>query len=158
TSCRGNTGIARSSMARLTSLRSSRPKRHPWVRRATREAISTAFVTACRAAPPVSIRTPAENGGVMSSLTLRTASGYGFPNRLHVFLMPLLGTLFWNKALELPLPLSYYLMIVLTTAAGYIFNIYTDHAEDEVNYQGSYLVLGRHDRWTVPIMLACYAG
>ena len=94
----------------------------------------------------------------MTALTLRAASGYVFTNRLHVFLMPVLPTLFWNMALQLPLPPSYYLMTVLTTAAGYLFNIYTDHAEDEVNYQATYLVFGRGDRWTVPLILAAYIG
>lgn len=94
----------------------------------------------------------------MTALALRAASGYVFTNRLHVFLMPVLPTLFWNMQLGLPLPASYYLMTVLTTAAGYIFNIWTDHAEDKVNYDGSYLVFGRGDRWTVPVMLGCYAA
>jgi len=94
----------------------------------------------------------------MTASTLRAASGYVFTNRLHVFLMPVLPTLFWNMALQLPLPPSYYLMTVLTTVAGYVFNIYTDHAEDEVNYASSYLVLGRGDRWTVPVILLAYLG
>ena len=62
------------------------------------------------------------------------------------------------QALQLPLPPSYYLMTVLTTAAGYIFNICTDGVEDSVNYDASYLLFDRRDRWTVPLMLACYLG
>lgn len=90
------------------------------------------------------------------ALNMHSALGYIFTNRIHVFLMPVLPTLFWNMVLQLPLPPSYYLMIVCTTAAGYIFNIYTDHAEDAVNYQADYLVFRREARLTVPAMLLFY--
>lgn len=91
-----------------------------------------------------------------SAPTMRSALGYIFTNRLHVFLMPVLPTLFWNMVLGLPLPPGYYLMIVCTTAAGYIFNIWTDHAEDAVNYHADYLVFRREARHTVPAMLFFY--
>jgi 4-hydroxybenzoate polyprenyltransferase len=90
------------------------------------------------------------------TLTMRSTLGYLFTNRIHVFLMPVLPTLFANMVLQLPLPPSYYLMIISTTAAGYIFNIYTDHAEDAVNYQSDYLVFRRDAPHTVPIMLLFY--
>jgi len=93
----------------------------------------------------------------MNATALR-ASGYLFTNRLHVFLMPVFPTLFWNMWLKLPLPFSYYVMIVLTAAAGYMYNIWTDHEEDAINYDTRYLVIGRGHRGTLAAMIACYVG
>ena len=66
--------------------------------------------------------------------------------------MPAVATYFANQALGLPLPFEYYLMICLTTAWGYVYNMQTDADEDSVNYRG-YRVFGRH---RIATILAVY--
>ncbi|AVG15896.1 hypothetical protein CFN79_08530 [Chromobacterium vaccinii] len=90
------------------------------------------------------------------ALSLGTA-GYFFTNRFHIALMPVFLTYFWNQALRLPLGFDYYLMIVLTTAGGYIYNIYTDSEEDDVNYSSRYRLFGRN-RHTKAVIAACFFG
>jgi 4-hydroxybenzoate polyprenyltransferase len=77
------------------------------------------------------------------SLSADTA-GYFLTNRIHVFLMPALLTLFWNLDAGLALPFEFYLMISCTTAGGYIYNMYTDEVEDAINYTARYRLFGRH--------------
>ncbi|HEY1254400.1 MAG TPA: UbiA family prenyltransferase [Terracidiphilus sp.] len=72
------------------------------------------------------------------------AAGSLFANRVHVFVMPAVTTYFVNQALNLPLPFEYYLMICLTTAGGYIYNLQTDTTEDAVNNRGPNRVFGRY--------------
>ena len=95
-------------------------------------------------------------------MNLRTLSldsaGFVFTNRLHIALLPLFLTLFWNLALRLPLPPDYYLMIMLTTLGGYIYNIHTDGAEDAHNYRSRYRVLTPGARLTRLAIFACFAG
>lgn len=88
----------------------------------------------------------------------RTTAGYLFTNRVHVFLMPALLTYFWNLDLRLPLPVWYYLMVTLVTASGYIINMYTDRAEDAVNYTARYRFFGTHPRATKAVAALCWFG
>lgn len=89
------------------------------------------------------------------TLSVDTA-GYFFTNRFHIFLMPALLTLFWNLDAGLALPLEYYLMITCTTAGGYIYNMYTDEAEDAINYTARYRLFGGHARATKAAVFACF--
>lgn len=84
-------------------------------------------------------------------------AGYFFTNRLHVFLMPALLTYFWNLDAGLALPLGYYLMISLTTAGGYIYNMITDEAEDAINYTARYRLFGG-GTGTRAAVYACFFG
>lgn len=86
----------------------------------------------------------------------RNTAGYLFTNRVHVFVMPALLTYFWNIDARLPLPFAYYLMITLVTAAGYIINMYTDRAEDAINYTARYRFFGTHSRITKAIAAICW--
>lgn len=86
----------------------------------------------------------------------RSTAGYLFTNRVHVFLMPALLTFFWNLDARLPLPFEYYLMITLTTAGGYITNMYTDRAEDAINYTARYRFFGVHLGATRAAVVICY--
>lgn len=86
------------------------------------------------------------------------AAGIFFTNRFHVVMMPVFLTCFWNQALNLDLPLAYYVMITLTTAGGYIYNIYTDGAEDGVNYRRRYRLFLPGDRSTLLVIYACFFG
>jgi 4-hydroxybenzoate polyprenyltransferase len=90
-----------------------------------------------------------------------------FSNRFHVSLLPVALTLFWQMALRLPLPLSYYVMIALHTLAGYWVNMITDQAEDVFNYpeQGrvfrpgsSWIRIGIAACWCLGFWLALRAG
>lgn len=83
-------------------------------------------------------------------------SGYLFTNRFHIFVMPIVLTLFWNTILRLPLDLTYYVMVMFTTAGGYIFNIYTDAAEDAINYPSQYRIFKRESRMIKPTIAGCY--
>jgi|SRR5580765_2011562 len=93
-------------------------------------------------------------------MNLRTLSidsaGYFFTNRIHVFLMPALLTFFWNLDAGLTLPFQYYLMITLTTAGCYIYNMYTDQEEDAINYTTRYRVLGDNARLTKIVIFLCF--
>jgi len=86
------------------------------------------------------------------------AVGYLFTNRLHVFIVPIVVTVFWNTVFKLPLPLEYYAMILCTTAGGYIYNMYTDVAEDAINYQAQYRLFGPDARYTKPVIALCFLG
>jgi 4-hydroxybenzoate polyprenyltransferase len=85
------------------------------------------------------------------------AAGYLFTNRVHIFVMPVVLTLFWNLAERLPLPFSYYLMISCTTAGGYIYNMLTDGAEDAVNYPSRYRLF-RPGARSQAVVAACFAA
>lgn len=95
-------------------------------------------------------------------MNLRTLSadttGYFVTNRFHVVMMPAFLTFFWNQSLQLDLPLTYYLMITLTTAGGYIYNMYTDEAEDSFNYHGRYRIFGAGRTSTKMVIYACFIG
>lgn len=82
--------------------------------------------------------------------------GYVFTNRLHVFLIPIIVTVFWNTVFKLPLPLEYYVMILCTTAGGYIYNMYTDGPEDAINYQAQYRLFRPDTRYTKPVIMLCF--
>ncbi|MBV8049070.1 MAG: UbiA family prenyltransferase [Paludibacterium sp.] len=92
----------------------------------------------------------------LRALSIDTA-GFIATNRLHIALMPVVMTAFWNQALGLPLGFGYYLMIVLTTAGGYFYNIYTDAEEDSVNYNRRYRVLDRNAQ-TRALIAVCFIG
>jgi 4-hydroxybenzoate polyprenyltransferase len=91
-----------------------------------------------------------------SATLARNTAGYLFTNRVHVFVMPALLTFFWNFDARLPLPFEYYLMITLTTAGGYITNMYTDRAEDAINYPSRYRFFGVHIGATKAAIVICY--
>jgi 4-hydroxybenzoate polyprenyltransferase len=74
-------------------------------------------------------------------------------NRIHVFLIPIAVTLFWNLALQLPLPVTYYILIMANTAGNYIYNMLTDLREDAVNYPEEGRIVGPNNRWTRPLIL-----
>ncbi len=78
-----------------------------------------------------------------------------FSNRLHVSVLPVALTLFWQMALRLPLPLSYYVMIALHTLAGYWVNMITDQAEDVFNYPEQGRVFRPGSSWIKMGILAC---
>lgn len=91
-----------------------------------------------------------------ATVTAGHAAGYLFTNRVHIFLMPVLLTLFCNLGLQLPLPFAYYLMIVCTTAGGYVYNMYTDTAEDIHNYPARYRLFGSDLPFTKVVVAACF--
>ena len=85
------------------------------------------------------------------AMSIDTA-GFFFTNRFHIALMPVFLTYFWNQVLKLPLPFEYYVMITLTTAAGYLYNMHTDAVEDSVNYVRKYQLFlpnTARTKWTV---------
>lgn len=82
--------------------------------------------------------------------------GYLFTNRVHIFLMPVVLTAFWNVTLQLPLTFEYYVMIVCSTAGGYVYNIYTDFAEDRVNYERAYRFFHRDSPYIKGAIASCY--
>ena len=84
------------------------------------------------------------------------SAGYFFTNRIHIFLMPALLTFFWNLDAGLALPFQYYLMITFTTAGGYIYNMYTDKAEDAINYTTHYRLLGDNSKLTRVVIFLCF--
>jgi 4-hydroxybenzoate polyprenyltransferase len=55
-------------------------------------------------------------------------------SRIHISILPVLLTLFWQMALPLKLSPRYYLMVMANTMAGYLTNLVTDQAEDSINY------------------------
>lgn len=65
---------------------------------------------------------------------LRLLSAVIFNNRIHVALMPSFVLAMWVLVFRYKLTIAYHLMIILSTAAGYLFNMYTDRAEDAINY------------------------
>lgn len=85
-------------------------------------------------------------------------AGYFFTNRIHIFLMPALLTYFWNLDAGLALPFAYYLMISCTTAGGYIYNMYTDEAEDAINYTARYRLFGGRSSATKAAVLAFFVA
>src|SRR5205809_7369337 len=92
-------------------------------------------------------------------ILFKNVVGILFTNRVHVFVMPILATYFINQTLKLPLPIEYYLMICLTTAGGYIYNMQTDVAEDAVNYMGRYRFFGTNPTATkLAIVCLFFAG
>jgi 4-hydroxybenzoate polyprenyltransferase len=86
------------------------------------------------------------------------SAGFFFTNRIYVAAMPLLLMLFWNQVLRLPLPPEYYLMIVLTTAGGYLYNMHTDGAEDALNYAARYRLFLPDSTLTKITMFALFAA
>lgn len=87
----------------------------------------------------------------IKALSIDTA-GFFFTNRFPVFLAPIFLTYFLNQALKLPLGFEYYLMIALTTAGGYIYNMHTDREEDSINYVEKYRLFFPNavlTKWTI---------
>jgi 4-hydroxybenzoate polyprenyltransferase len=79
-------------------------------------------------------------------------------NRIHVFIIPVVATLFWNLSLQLELPFAYYLLITLNTAGNYLYNMLTDWKEDAVNYPDSGRFVGPKYKITRPLILLCFLG
>ena len=82
--------------------------------------------------------------------------GYVFANRVHLILLPAVLTVFVNSAFGFALPLDYYVMITCTTAGGCIYNMYTDDAEDAINYPSHYRVFGNGIGYTRTVIFACF--
>ena len=91
-------------------------------------------------------------------LSIRSVGAVLFNNRIHVFIMPALLTLFWDAALKIGLPLTYYAMIVLNTAGAYMGNMKTDYREDAVNYPSEGRFLHPQSFWLRPAIVAAFAG
>jgi 4-hydroxybenzoate polyprenyltransferase len=87
----------------------------------------------------------------------RVADGL-FANRFHVIAMPALCTLLWGIALSWRLPLAYYVMITLSVAAAYWYNILTDRDEDEVNDSHRGRLIDPYRSYTPMLVWACMAG
>jgi 4-hydroxybenzoate polyprenyltransferase len=88
-----------------------------------------------------------------ASISFGKLTTFFFSNRIHLFFMPVVLTLFWNMALNLMLPFEYYCMIFFTTMGSYILNIYTDYKEDSINYNKD----GRLFRRDLPAMKSIIA-
>lgn len=77
-------------------------------------------------------------------------------NRLHVFFIPIIVTLFWNLSFNLNLPVTYYILIFVNTAGNYIYNMITDREEDAVNYPDQGRFLGPSYKATRPLIALCF--
>jgi 4-hydroxybenzoate polyprenyltransferase len=72
--------------------------------------------------------------------------------------MPAVLTKYWSVGFQFPLPLEYYVMICLNTAAGYWTNMLTDAREDALNYGEKDRFLAGEARWIKALVLLSITG
>jgi len=79
-----------------------------------------------------------------------------FNNRIHIFFMPILLTLFWDIALSFNAPIEYFFMIFFNTAGVYIQNMISDYKEDAINYSHTAKIFYGNSDISRYAMFSCY--
>ena len=78
-----------------------------------------------------------------------------FDNRIHIFAMPLVVTLFWCPALRYPVPPEYLAMLFFFVAGAYIQNMISDAEEDSINYRRNLRLFSPHSPWSSLTVVVC---